>query len=466
MAKLSVKQVLSSRETPEGTERLAFWDSRLAEERKTWASIVGKTFAIVSVAMFIFLSIYFGSYYQQDYRESHITVLVIDLDSVASPSTSAHPAILGPAMAAAIDNNIASSPDIHLGWILAPASQVQSFRITQTSQGINATDYAIDAVRNQDYWAVVVIAANATSGVWSALTAGTEWDASGAMALYYSEARNFYTADQHLTRLSISLFTEAIASAGSTLVSQILALSNATAVLAAAPSGTVSGAFFYNQHNLEPFDQLGGIPSTTVGTVYLIIFTFLISLTWNNLALPIIADKLTLLSEVLVKIGVPIIGYFWLSLNYSLVSLAFQVSFTRRFGKGGFPLYWMENFVTMSALGLVMETMYIWLGPYFPFFLLFWVVLNVSTAFLDLADMQYFFSYGFFLPVWNLVDMSKATIFATKNHLAQNFAVNLGWLLAWTVIMAITVARSRQNKEEAAFEAKYAQLNADEKEDK
>jgi len=34
------------------------------------------------------------------------------------------------------------------------------------------------------------------------------------------------------------------------------------------------------------------------------------------------------------------------------------------------------------------------------------------------------FSYAF--PIWNLVDMSKSTIFATKNHLAQNFAVNLG----------------------------------------
>jgi len=118
-------------------------------------------------------------------------------------------------------------------------------------------------------------------------------------------------------------------------------------------------------------------------------------LTWNNLALPIIADKLVLASEILVKLLVPFIGepasssvhwaessslgYFWLSLQYSLVSLAFLVSFSRKYGRGGFVLYWMENWVTMSALGFVMETVFLWLGPFFPFFLVFWVILNVSN---------------------------------------------------------------------------------------
>lgn len=37
-------------------------------------------------------------------------------------------------------------------------------------------------------------------------------------------------------------------------------------------------------------------------------FTFLISLTWNNLALPLIGDKLVLVSEILVKIIVPFMG--------------------------------------------------------------------------------------------------------------------------------------------------------------
>lgn len=144
-----------------------------------------------------------------------------------------------------------------------------------------------------------------------------------------------------------------------------------------------------------------GIPATTVGTIYIVIvrshlrlhlrflqerrsadaqFTFLFSVVWNNAGLPILQDHLTLFWEVAVKIVIPLVSYFWLSLNYSLVSLAFLVSFDRLFGRGGFVVFWMANLVAMSALGFVMETTFLWLGPFFPFFLVFWVILNVSQT--------------------------------------------------------------------------------------
>lgn len=63
-------------------------------------------------------------------------------------------------------------------------------------------------------------------------------------------------------------------SASGILAAQVLQLGNATAVLAAAPSGTLPGGLAYNQHTLAPFDQLAGIPATTVGTIYLIIVTY------------------------------------------------------------------------------------------------------------------------------------------------------------------------------------------------
>lgn len=73
-------------------------------------------------------------------------------------------------------------------------------------------------------------------------------------------------------------------------------------------------------------------------------------------------------------------GYFWISLHFSLISLAFLVDFTRKYGRVGFFIYWMANWVTMSGLGFVMETMFLWLGMWFPFFLLFWVIINVSPS--------------------------------------------------------------------------------------
>ncbi|WWC65253.1 uncharacterized protein I303_107870 [Kwoniella dejecticola CBS 10117] len=460
----STGNVLKSKETPDGKSRVGFFSKELKDGKREWAKLTFMTFGLITVFMFLFLSIYFGSYFKQIPRATHFSIEVLDLDSAASPSTAAHPAILGPAMNLAISNSQATEP--HLGWYGADASTVQQFRLTPGGQGLDPYAYAEEKVLNQDVWGVLIINSNATSGVWDGLTQGTMWEPTGAMTFLYEESRNFYAANQYVSRLASMIMTTGGNSAATTLASQILSLSNASEVLTTGSGAiAVSAPFSYNLHNLRPFDQLAGIASTTVGTVYLIIFTFLISITWNNQGLPLIQDQLTLSSEILVKLLVPFVAYFWLSLHYSLVSLAFLINFTREFGRGGFVLYWMADWITMSALGFVMETMFLWLGPFFPFFLIFWVILNVTTAFLDLSDMATFYRYGYFTPVWNLVDMAKCIIFGTKNHVVQNFAVNLGWLVVWMTLLSITVIYQRRNKEKAAMQKKWDEIkHADEKE--
>ena len=100
---------------------------------------------------------------------------VIDLDSLASASGStAHPAILGPAFRTAILSAETTKPN--LGWFEVDASTLQDFRLTPTGEGMDPFEYAVDAVNNEDVWAVVIINANATSGVWAALTSGTAWE--------------------------------------------------------------------------------------------------------------------------------------------------------------------------------------------------------------------------------------------------------------------------------------------------
>ncbi|WWC98466.1 hypothetical protein V866_005357 [Kwoniella sp. B9012] len=461
----SLREVFRSKQTPDGKSRVGFFSKDLKDGKKEWAKLTFMTFGLITIFMFIFLSIYFGSYYLQTSRSTHFSIEVVDLDSIASSYGSvAHPAILGPAIKTAIQDSLSTEP--HLGWYESDQSTLQQFRLSSTGQGIDPYAYAEERVLNQDVWGVLIVNSNATSGVWRGLTEGVMWEPTGAMTFLYEEARNFYAGNQYVARIGSMVMTTGGNSAATELASQILALGNASAVLTTgAQAGAVVSPFSYNLHNLRPFDQLAGIASTTVGTVYLIIFTFLISVTWNNQGLPLIQDSLTMSSEVLVKLLVPFIAYLWLSLHYSLVSLAFLIDFSRKFGKGGFVVYWMADWITMSALGFVMETMFLWLGPFFPFFLIFWVIFNVTVAFLDVADMATFYRYGYFTPVWNLVDMAKCVIFGTKNHYAQNFAVNLGWLVVWMALLAITVVYQRRNKERENMRKKWEEMKkVDEKE--
>lgn len=122
----------------------------------------------------LLMSVYFGSYYRQIQRSPHLSIEVIDLDSLASPVGSAHPAVLGPAVREQVQTRL-STPLPNLGYYIADDAALQQFRLTTDGQGIDAFDYAMAKVDNQDVWGVVIVNANATSGVWAAITAGQEW---------------------------------------------------------------------------------------------------------------------------------------------------------------------------------------------------------------------------------------------------------------------------------------------------
>jgi hypothetical protein len=125
--------------------------------------------------MILLLSVYFGSYYDQIHRSPHLSVEILDLDSLASPFGSvAHPAILGPAVQNQVQQ-VRSGELPTLGYYLADNATLQQFRLTGNGQGIDAFQYAVDKVTNQDVWAVMIVNANATSGVWNAITSGAEW---------------------------------------------------------------------------------------------------------------------------------------------------------------------------------------------------------------------------------------------------------------------------------------------------
>ena len=378
----------------------------------------------ITVCIFTLMPLYFGSYYKQEQNAYRVTCRIIDLDSQASPPGSANAALLGPAVLQAVQMNMEAMPGFHLGWQIE--ENLERFSLSGSgipndvsTRGIDADEYAMQLVNSQTVFGAVVIHANATSAATQAYQQGlTDYSPLGAMSFYYEEARNFYTTNQYLAFFT----TKLLESAGNQAAMQFAARQ-----LTAATTGTVNFTalstsisppagrqgfssslltqpFSYSQFNLHPFDQLVGTAATTAGQIYLIIFTFYVGLGFKQAFDPI-SSKMTLGSEVLARLAFPFIGYFWISFMYSLVSLAFLVDFTRKYGIGGFPLYWCMNFVTMTGLGYIMEFVLLSLGPMiFPFFLLFWVVLNVSVAFLDVADEDHFYSYGFVLPVWNSVD--------------------------------------------------------------
>lgn len=105
----------------------------------------------------------------------------------------------------------------------------------------------------------------------------------------------------------------------------------------------------------------------------------------------------------------------FLSLFYSLISLAFQIPFsvdsalptevanpTTAYGHGSFVIYWMINFIGTVALGLACENVAHLIGePWTAFWLIPWVITNVSTSFYSIMLAPGFYSRGYAWPLHN-----------------------------------------------------------------
>ena len=76
-------------------------------------------------------------------------------------------------MQSAVQQQISAGVFPRLGWQIG---DTQNFRLSASGQGLDPFEYGYQRVENQDVWAVAIVNANATNGVWQALTSGAQWD--------------------------------------------------------------------------------------------------------------------------------------------------------------------------------------------------------------------------------------------------------------------------------------------------
>lgn len=87
-----------------------------------------------------------------------------------------------------------------------------------------------------------------------------------------------------------------------------------------------------------------------------------------------------------------------------------------RFGHGGIVAFWMLNWVGMLACGLALEAMITLLTVRFiPFFLILWIISNVSVTIFPLQVLPHVYKYGYAWPFYNISRAVRTIVFRTKN---------------------------------------------------
>ena len=388
-----------------------FWDKELAVSRKIYLRILlGGSFAVV-IAIFAVFSIFWGALWKSPV--GNLSGWVVDFDG----------GVVGKSV---VQGLTAGSSLSRVTFTSRPASEF--------SGGIAQV---MNSVVEHHTWVAVVVNPGASDRLLASYAnPNSSYRGLEAITVYGNEARN-ENAFRSLIRPSVQAVLD-ITSQRFALqsVPGLLSSANVTHILSTSPQ-TILAPISYTVDNIVPFDHPVASAATFVGLIYVLILSFFVVMI-GNAAREVsgMSKKLTLRSLIVTRFVSTFTAYFFLSLFYSLLSLAFQLDFTRKFGHGGFVIFWMLNWVGMLSVGLALEAMVTLLTVRFiPFFLIIWIIVNVSVCILPIEVLPIFFRYGYAVPFYNINRAVRTIVFGTKNQLGQNFGI----LIAWAVISCISI---------------------------
>lgn len=381
------------------------------------------------------LSMYWAVLFKVGENMSALTTIVVDFDGQSAPYQNVLP-LVGPAITQAAQQM--RMPSGTIGW-----------------EVIDAAFFKYDPLAVRDYvyeesaWAAVIINNNATALLQDAVQTGnTQYDATGAAQIIYVQARDETTYANYILPQLNMFQTQVTSQFGQQWVSQVLADTSLDPATYANAPQALSPAIGFSQFNLRPFAPPVSTPAVTIGLIYLIIlaffsFAFYIPI-YSKFVIPQGHPPMHFWEMMIWRLGMVLLTYFFLSLAYSLVSLAFQIpSFTNTsvthpdtgsannpatYGGATFLVYWMLNWVGMIALGLASENVTMVVGqPWTALWLIFWVITNVSTSFYAIPLEPAFFKWGYAWPLHNIVEAARNILFDTHNRLGLNFGVLIAW---------------------------------------
>ncbi|KAI4205767.1 MAG: hypothetical protein LQ350_000264 [Teloschistes chrysophthalmus] len=422
---------------------VGFFHNGLKKVRLEVFQLWARTTLILGVFVLVVLSLYWAVLFRVEDNTSSLTVFVVDFDGRVPPFTGGTP-LVGP-MITQTTEKMLSAPEPHLGY-----------ETVQPSMFDNDPLAVRQAVFDWKAYAAIIIMPNATAMLQQAVDqANTTYDPLGACQVIYVAARDQDSYNNYILPQINALETQITSKFGQMWTKMVMQNTSIPRENLQQVPQALSPAIGFSTFNLRPFRPAVITPAVTIGLIYLIILSFFSF----SFYLPIHMKFLTpeghppmrFPSFIIWRWCATVAAYFFLSLSYSLISLAFQIPFNNHsapttevannpepYGKGTFVVYWMINYVGMIALGLACENVAMVIGqPWTAMWLIFWVITNVSTSFysLDLAPKWYYWGYAW--PLHNIVEASRSTLFQLHSRIGLNFGVLFVWVFINTALFPV-----------------------------
>lgn len=319
----------------------------------------------------------------------------------------------------------------------------------------------LDLVHRREYWFSFNAKPNSTAALLDSLTSASApaFNSTDYFGSIYESGRDPTNMKSSIVPLLTELQTLYQAYYTTTFLPSLL--SNVSDSLSSVPAENVAaaGVMNFSQLDYRPFNDYVLLGPLQVGLIYCILLTFFQLSLFGSIHMRL-GQKLKPIHMLLYRYIIAYVNYFFLSLFFCAVSAAFQVNFTLAFGKGGFMVAWMSSWLLMAAVGGANEnmiTVILSFGPqYLGFWLIFWVVMNISPSFYPMALSNNFYRYGYAMPIHNGVEIFRVIFLnLDKKDLGRNYGILVAWCvlnaLLFPVAMKIVIHKKKKDAQKAAL---------------
>lgn len=396
----------------------------------------------MSVLILGILSVFWASTFQRSHRTKNLNVWVVDYDG----------GVIGQSLVKMTED--LAQFDTNLGFET----------VTPEQYGL-PPESAFESTNEQVAWGMLVIEPNSSANLTDAIENNTPYDSKGIAKFYTTTGRSSIVVDYivtAVTRLNSSWITNFSAELRSNLSSDYSEVDIGR--MTVQNSNLITLPVQIELIDTAPVRSDVSLSILSVGLIFLIIISFFQIPNFDQIKLMLLG-KIPFYQYMIYRPTFNMLTILFLSLSFSLISLAFQQDFSAHFGpQRGFLIYWMINFMGMWALGGASENM---VGPvmaYHPpslgFWLVFWVILNSSTGMYPLELSPGVFHIGRALPVYNVQMAIRTVLFGTKNKLGLNFGILTAWVVInWLMsfpsyLVILKLRKMKAKKAEKAANAK------------
>ncbi|KAK6454352.1 uncharacterized protein RJT20DRAFT_219 [Scheffersomyces xylosifermentans] len=433
-------------------------------------AILASKFFIVYVKVFCLfvgiLSVYWATLYRRPGRYRNMKFLVVTEDEAFTSVNGTNvPPFLGNAFVDMVTNNDTVTTLAH--WDIVPISE---FIQSALARNNTVQEEVMRKIHHQKYWAGVHIMPNSTQLIYESLASSnfslvSSGEITQLVNVIYESGRHYSALNQYVSKhisqiegtwlgfyASQDVYQPLVKNyLNDTQRANLLANNNTVSILTSKP--------IFNIVDMRPALSTAVLGPSELGLIYAQLFSF----HQFNFSLEIYAyirTRLKFKQYIIWKFLASNINCFVLSLVYSLITIAFQIPTNPAFGQSGFLVLWMFMFLFISASGAINENVVTVILAFnkkvlLPPWMIFNIVINISTTFAPFVLMPGVFRYGYGMPMYNAYEALKVVFFDTwKGNLGRNLGILVTWIVVMNVVLVFTVRWANKRTKRIADEAK------------